>query len=85
MSNSVIQTFLLEGPIDFAGQQLSDSITFYLLSTAGIASFLAGFVANNISITFYTFAAFFSAGLILVIPAWPYYNRHPLKWLTKSD
>ncbi|KAK9320989.1 microsomal signal peptidase 12kDa subunit [Lipomyces orientalis] len=81
---SSIQTVLLEGPIDFVGQQLADSITFYLVSIAGAIAFLVGIITGDISLTAYTGALLCSAGFVIVVLPWPFYNRHPLKWLAPT-
>ncbi|KAK9370512.1 microsomal signal peptidase 12kDa subunit [Lipomyces kononenkoae] len=78
---SDLQTLLLEGPIDFVGQQLADSVTLYFLSIAGVVAFLVGIITGDISLTSYTLALFVSAGFVIVVLPWPFYKRHPLKWL----
>ncbi|KAK9329137.1 microsomal signal peptidase 12kDa subunit [Lipomyces starkeyi] len=82
---SDFQTLLLEGPIDFVGQQLADSITFYLVSIAGAVAFLVGIIASDISLTAYTCALFFTAGFVILVFPWPFYKRHPLTWLPPTN
>ncbi|KAH9895932.1 microsomal signal peptidase subunit [Cubamyces lactineus] len=79
MSN-MIQKFL-EGKIDFEGQKLVEKIARDTLIVATLVSFIAGFALQSLRVTFGLFALFVVLLSIAVIPPWPMYNRHPVKWL----
>ncbi|KAI0660199.1 microsomal signal peptidase subunit, partial [Cubamyces menziesii] len=79
MSN-IIQK-LLEGKIDFEGQKLVEKIARDTLIVATLVSFIAGFALQSLQVTFGLFALFVVLLSIAVIPPWPMYNRHPVKWL----
>ncbi|KAI0773155.1 microsomal signal peptidase subunit [Trametes elegans] len=76
---------LVEGKIDFEGQKLVERIARDTLIAATVISFLAGFALQSIRVTFGLFALFVVALSIAVVPPWPAYNRHPVKWLPAVD
>lgn len=71
----------LEGPIDFEGQRLADFLTTTLLALAGLIAFLVGVILQDIRLTLYTGLAGTALTFLVVVPPWPYFNRHPVKWL----
>ncbi|KAI0331532.1 microsomal signal peptidase subunit [Cubamyces sp. BRFM 1775] len=79
MSNAIQK--LLEGKIDFEGQKLVERIARDTLVAATLVSFIAGFALQSLRVTFGLFALFVVLLSIVVIPPWPMYNRHPVKWL----
>ncbi|KAF8229259.1 SPC12-domain-containing protein [Tricholoma matsutake] len=72
---------LTEGKIDFTGQQLVDKLSRYILITVTVVSFFAGFIIQSLTATFGIFGAATALTALLVIPPWPMYNSHPVKWL----
>ncbi|KAB8299764.1 hypothetical protein EYC80_000017 [Monilinia laxa] len=72
---------LAEGQIDFEGQRLAEFLTTALLAISGAIAFFVGFFKQDIKLalafgllgTAFTFA--------IVVPPWPFYKRHPVKWL----
>lgn len=42
---------------------------------------VAGFVTDDIFITLWTGLALTVAVMLLVVPPWPMYNKHPVTWL----
>ncbi|KAG8958063.1 hypothetical protein FRC00_003087 [Tulasnella sp. 408] len=72
---------LLEGTIDFKGQQRVESLIHYWLIFTTALSFIVGLAIQDIS---YTFKIFFgSSGLLalVVVPPWPYLSQNPVTWL----
>ncbi|KAF5345022.1 hypothetical protein D9758_010426 [Tetrapyrgos nigripes] len=66
---------------DFAGQKLVDDIVrIWLMATTAI-SFIAGFALQSLFVTFSILGLSTVALLVLVVPPWPMFNRHPVKWL----
>ncbi|EDR06094.1 uncharacterized protein LACBIDRAFT_302259 [Laccaria bicolor S238N-H82] len=70
-----------EGRIDFAGQKLVDTISKIVLITAVVISFIAGFALQDIRVTFGLFGASTALLSLVVLPPWPMFNQHPVKWL----
>ncbi|RHZ62425.1 hypothetical protein Glove_340g33 [Diversispora epigaea] len=71
----------LEGKIDFEGQRLTEYLLQITLVLFSILGFLVGFLQQNLLITWQIFSIGFIITGILVLPAWPYYNKHPVQWL----
>ncbi|KAF8516872.1 microsomal signal peptidase subunit [Gautieria morchelliformis] len=72
---------VLEGKIDFEGQRLADQITRYVLIAATVVSFFAGVIAQSLRISFGVFSFAVLVLALTVVPPWPLFNRHPVKWL----
>ncbi|KAL4996253.1 microsomal signal peptidase 12 kDa subunit-domain-containing protein [Aspergillus recurvatus] len=75
---------VLEGRIDFHGQQTTELLSTALLIISGVAAFLFGYIFQDIHLTLWAgLAGTLFTGLV-VIPPWPFYNKHPEKWLVPS-
>ncbi|KAK5815375.1 signal peptidase-like protein subunit [Linnemannia elongata] len=72
---------MLEFHIDFEGQRLAEQITQGVISFFGVIAFLVGLIAQDIRLSMYIFAAGVVVAAFLVIPAWPYLRKNPIKWL----
>ncbi|KAF9467576.1 microsomal signal peptidase 12kDa subunit, partial [Collybia nuda] len=66
---------------DFAGQQLVEQIARILLIGATIISFIVGFALQSLQVTFTIMGGATVLLALLVIPPWPMFNAHPVKWL----
>ncbi|KAK7682027.1 hypothetical protein QCA50_014991 [Cerrena zonata] len=78
--NDYVQS-LLEGKIDFEGQKQVDNIARFALIAATVISFIIGFALQSLRVTFGTFGGAVIILSLIIIPPWPAYNRHPVKWL----
>jgi len=70
-----------EGQIDFEGQKLAELLATGLLAVAGAISFIVGFFLQDIKLALYIGLAGTALTFLLVVPPWPFFNRHPVKWL----
>ncbi|KAF8497894.1 microsomal signal peptidase [Russula emetica] len=75
----------LEGQIDFEGQKLVERIAHYATIELAVFSFFIGFLFQSIQVTFATFGLGVAAILVLVIPPWSMYNKHPVTWLSPKE
>ncbi|KAF0316288.1 Signal peptidase complex subunit 1 [Colletotrichum sp. SAR11_59] len=75
---------LAEGQIDFEGQKLADLLATLVLSASGALAFLVGFFLQDIKLAVYIGLAGTALTFLLVVPPWPFYKQHPVKWL-ESD
>ncbi|KAN0094705.1 Microsomal signal peptidase 12kDa subunit [Tylopilus felleus] len=71
---------LLEGKIDFHGQRKVDNIIRIVLIAGTILSFVLGFALQSLRVTMGTFALSTVVLALVVVPPWPAYNKHPVKW-----
>ncbi|KAF9150060.1 hypothetical protein BG015_008119 [Linnemannia schmuckeri] len=76
---------MFEFHIDFQGQNLAEQITQGVISAFGVIAFLAGLIAQDIRLSMYIFAAGVAIAAFLVIPAWPYLRKNPIKWLPSRE
>jgi signal peptidase complex subunit 1 len=60
------------------------SRTSRLLLTPGrlqILSFLAGYMLQDIKLAVYVGLAGTALTFLVIVPPWPFFNQHPVKWL----
>ncbi|KAK2024383.1 microsomal signal peptidase 12 kDa subunit [Colletotrichum zoysiae] len=72
---------LAEGQIDFEGQKLADLLATIVLSASGVLSFIIGYLLQDIKLAVYVGLAGTVLTFLLVVPPWPFYKQHPVKWL----
>ncbi|KAL2809470.1 microsomal signal peptidase 12 kDa subunit-domain-containing protein [Aspergillus granulosus] len=70
-----------EGQIDFHGQQITEILSTALLVLSGVIAFLVGYIFQDLHLTLWTGLAGTVLTGLVVIPPWPFYNKHPEKWL----
>jgi len=80
MSTKFLQD-LAEGRIDFAGQALVDLVSRVVLASSTVLAFGVGFALQDIRITFAIMGLSTLTMALLLLPPWPMFNRHPVKWL----
>lgn len=70
----------IEQSIDFEGQKAVDSLINNYLYFAGFLSLIVGIYTNSVVYILYPAAILLTLLLIFVLPAWPIYNKDPVKW-----
>ncbi|KAH8600878.1 microsomal signal peptidase 12kDa subunit [Bisporella sp. PMI_857] len=73
-----------EGQIDFEGQRLAEFLATVLLSVVGAVSFLYGYFLQDIKLALFIGLGGTALTLLLIVPPWPFFNRHPVKWLSEG-
>ncbi|KIM44216.1 hypothetical protein M413DRAFT_443241 [Hebeloma cylindrosporum] len=76
---------ITEGKIDFEGQHLVDLIAKSVLSGSAVVGFLVGFALQDLRVTFGIMALATLTLTMVLLPPWPMFNRHPVKWLPSVD
>ncbi|KAI1468194.1 SPC12-domain-containing protein [Daldinia caldariorum] len=71
----------VDGQIDFEGQKLAEILATVVLSIVGGISFLAGFILQDITLALKIGLVGTALTFLLVVPPWPFFNSHPVKWL----
>ncbi|PLW34552.1 hypothetical protein PCASD_12917 [Puccinia coronata f. sp. avenae] len=74
-------TAMFEGKIDFEGQRKADKLNNWILSLTTVVALIAGYVLQSMLLTFGIYGAGFLTALLVVVPPWPCYNKHPVSWL----
>merc|ERR1712039_432546 len=54
---------------------------FYVIWISGIIGFVVGYIHQRFLYTFYCVFGATVVVTLLCLPAWPIWNRHPVKWL----
>ncbi|KAI9847827.1 MAG: hypothetical protein M1837_001720 [Sclerophora amabilis] len=75
---------IFEGQIDFEGQRLAELLITTLLAITGAVAFLVGYVLQDLHLSLYTGLAGTLLSFLVVVPPWPYFNRHPVNWLSSG-
>ncbi|ERS97154.1 signal peptidase protein complex subunit 1 [Sporothrix schenckii 1099-18] len=70
-----------EGQIDFEGQRLCDTLATVLLCAVGAITFVVGYVLQDIKLAVYIALGGTVLSFVAIIPPWPFFNKHPVKWL----
>ncbi|KAI1398934.1 SPC12-domain-containing protein [Hypoxylon fuscum] len=71
----------VEGQIDFEGQKLAEILATAILAIVGGVSFLVGFFLQDIALALKIGLGGTALAFLLVVPPWPFFNKHPVKWL----
>ncbi|RYP73070.1 hypothetical protein DL769_004307 [Monosporascus sp. CRB-8-3] len=72
---------LVDGQIDFEGQKLAEILATVALSAVGVASFIIGFILQDIALALKIGLGGTGLTFLLVVPPWPFFNRHKVDWL----
>ncbi|KAF5647776.1 microsomal signal peptidase 12kda subunit [Fusarium sp. NRRL 25303] len=72
---------VVDGQIDFEGQKLAELLATVLLVISGLVSFVVGYFLQDIKLAVYLGLGGTALTFLVVVPAWPFYNKHPVKWL----
>ncbi|PKS11874.1 hypothetical protein jhhlp_001168 [Lomentospora prolificans] len=72
---------IAEGQIDFEGQRLAEQLSTLSLTACGAISFIVGFLVQDIKLAAYICLSGTALAFLGIIPPWPFFNKHPVKWL----
>jgi len=67
--------------MDYKGQELAEFLFSWIIIAFGAVGWVVGYFHQDFSYTFYAWLAGVVLACILCVPDWPFYNRHPVKWL----
>ncbi|KAB2045782.1 hypothetical protein Goshw_013587 [Gossypium schwendimanii] len=71
--------------MDWQGQKLAEQIMQVMLLVFAVVSFGAGYVLGSFQMMMLVYAGGVTLTALITIPNWPFFNRHPLKWLDPSE
>jgi len=72
---------VVDGQIDFQGQQLAETLATVQLSVVGAIAFLVGYILQDIALALKVGLGGTALTFFVVVPPWPFFKRHPVKWL----
>ncbi|KAF8109615.1 hypothetical protein N665_0094s0081 [Sinapis alba] len=71
--------------MDWQGQKLAEQLMQILLLIAAVVAFVAGYTTASFRTMMLIYAAGVALTTMITVPNWPFFNRHPLKWLDPSE
>ncbi|KAM0965455.1 hypothetical protein TB2_021025 [Malus domestica] len=71
--------------MDWQGQKLAEQLMQILLLVFAVVGFAAGYITGSFQTMVLTYAGGVVLTTLVTIPNWPFFNRHPLKWLDPSE
>ncbi|KTW25614.1 hypothetical protein T552_03474 [Pneumocystis carinii B80] len=71
---------LIYGHIDYEGQTKSEIFANIIVIFFSIAAYAIGFLQQNLIITLFIFIIGIITSILVIVPPWPIYNMHPIKW-----
>ncbi|EMR10601.1 hypothetical protein PNEG_01305 [Pneumocystis murina B123] len=72
---------LIYGYIDYEGQTISEILANVIVIFFSIAAYVTGFLRQNLIITLFIFIVGIITSILVIVPPWPIYNTHPIKWV----
>lgn len=67
--------------MDWQGQKMVENLMQYLLLGSALVAFLTGYFTSSYSTMMYMYLAGMGVTLLVTVPNWPCFNRHPFHWL----
>ncbi|KAI2630616.1 microsomal signal peptidase 12kDa subunit [Hypoxylon sp. NC1633] len=72
---------VVDGQIDFEGQKLAETLATVFLASIGGISLVVGFFLQDIALSLKIGLGGTALAFLLVVPPWPFFKQHPVKWL----
>lgn len=67
--------------MDYAGQRLAEQLNLYILLIFAIIAFVVGYLTSSFALLMKIYSVGLLLDAALVVPNWPWLNKHPLQWL----
>lgn len=67
--------------MDWQGQKLAEELMQILLIVFGGVAFIAGYATSSFGTMMMIYGGVVLFTTMVTVPNWPFFNRHPLKWL----
>ncbi|WOL04190.1 putative signal peptidase complex subunit 1 [Canna indica] len=71
--------------MDWQGQKRAEALMQIMLLVSAIAAFGTGYAIGSFQMMMLTYAGGVVLTALVTVPNWPFFNRHPLKWLDSSE
>lgn len=71
--------------MDWQGQKLAEQLMQIMLLTFAVVAFVTGYIFGSFEIVLLIYSGGLALTALVTVPDWPWYNRHPLKWLDPSE
>mmetsp|Transcript_17642 Transcript_17642/g.17078 ORF Transcript_17642/g.17078 Transcript_17642/m.17078 type:complete len:84 (+) Transcript_17642:124-375(+) len=67
--------------MDYEGQKLSENLFCYIIIAFGAVGWVIGYFHQDFTYVFYLWSVGMVISVVLCVPDWPFFNRHPVQWL----
>lgn len=67
--------------IDYTGQSLSEKCMYTIFILGYTLSFVSGIVLGDLKYTLYGAIGTFLVSFLVIVPAWPFLRRNPVKFM----
>ncbi|KAJ7957581.1 Signal peptidase subunit [Quillaja saponaria] len=71
--------------MDWQGQKLAEQLMQLLLLAFAVVAFATGYFIGSFQMMILIYAGGVILTSLITVPNWPFFNRHPLKWLDPSE
>lgn len=71
--------------MDWQGQKLAEQLMQIMLLGFAVVAFAAGYIVASFQMMILIYAGGVVLTTLVTVPNWPFFNRHPLKWLDPSE
>lgn len=71
--------------MDWEGQKLVEQLMQIMLVAFALVSLVTGYISGSFQLMLMVYAGGVIFTSLITIPNWPFFNRHPLKWLDPSE
>ncbi|XP_020214028.1 probable signal peptidase complex subunit 1 [Cajanus cajan] len=71
--------------MDWQGQKIAEQIMQIMLLAFSVIAFATGYIMSSFQMMILIYAAGVVLATLVTVPNWPFFNRHPLKWLDPSE
>ena len=75
----------VDSVMDWQGQKLAEQLMQILLLIAAVVAFVVGYTTASFRTMMLIYAGGVGVTTLITVPNWPFFNRHPLKWLEPSE
>ncbi|KAM7508370.1 hypothetical protein LguiA_018823 [Lonicera macranthoides] len=70
--------------MDWQGQKLVEQLMQIMLVSFAVVAFATGYALGSFRMMLLIYAGGVVLTTLITVPNWPFFNRHPLKWLDPS-
>jgi len=67
--------------MDYEGQKLAEDLFYYIILIFGAIGWIYGYFQQDFAYVFYAWSVGMVTSVVLCVPDWPFFNRHPVQWL----
>lgn len=67
--------------MDYEGQRLAELLFYIIIIAFGAVGWIIGYFKQDFTVVFQAWLVGVVISIILCVPDWPMFNRHPIQWL----